>query len=82
MAIKMVQKVADEAHEIKANTLNLEIRVNLLEIDIAQIKQALGIDLYHKNPKAWEKLEVLGKKISKLWKSKKSSWQIISESRR
>lgn len=38
--------------------------------------------LEKKSPLAWKKIEALGKKISKKWKSSKASWQLISEGRR
>lgn len=35
-----------------------------------------------KNGQAWKKLEEIGEKISKNWKSSKSCMQLISESRK
>jgi hypothetical protein len=42
----------------------------------------LGVEREKKDPKAWEKLERVGKKISNSWKSDKQSWQLISGERR
>jgi hypothetical protein len=42
----------------------------------------LGVKREKKDPKAWEKLEEVGKKISNSWKSDKQSWQLISGERR
>ena len=61
---------------------NLENEVKLLKIEIAYLKRILGVEREKKDPKAWEKLERVGKKISNSWKSDKQSWQLISEERR
>jgi hypothetical protein len=46
------------------------------------MKRIQGVKIEKKDPKAWERLDAIGKEISKSWKSKKQSWQLISESRR
>jgi len=61
---------------------NLENEVKLLKIEIAYLKRILGVEREKKDPKAWEKLERVGKKISDSWKSDKQSWQLISGERR
>ncbi len=61
---------------------NLENEVKLLKIEIAYLKRILGVEREKKDPKAWEKLEKVGKKISNSWKSDKQSWQLISGERR
>jgi hypothetical protein len=61
---------------------NLENEVKLLKIEIAYLKRILGVEREKKDPKAWEKLERVGKKISDSWKSDKQSWQLILGERR
>ena len=61
---------------------NLENEVKLLKIEVAYLKKVLGVEREKKDPKAWEKLERVGKEISNSWKSDKQSWQLISEERR
>ncbi len=61
---------------------NLENEVKLLKIEIAYLKRILGVEREKKDPKAWEKLERVGKRISNSWKSDRQSWQLISEERR
>ncbi|MBU0951953.1 MAG: hypothetical protein KKH91_03885 [Elusimicrobia bacterium] len=51
-----------------------------IETQVLEIKKHTKLE--RKDPAAWEKLEKLGKKISKEWKSSKTSWQLISEGRR
>jgi len=61
---------------------SLEGKVRSLETEIIIMKRMVGVKMERKDPKAWEKLQKLGKEISKSWKLDKPSWQIISESRR
>jgi hypothetical protein len=61
---------------------SLENKVRRLEAEIIIMKRIIGVKMEKKDPKVWEKLQKLGKEISKSWKSDKPSWQIISESRR
>ena len=61
---------------------NLENEVKLLKIEISYLKRILRVEGEKKDPKAWEKLERVGKEISDSWKSDKQSWQLISEERR
>ena len=61
---------------------NLEKEFKLLKIEIAYLKRFLGVEREKKDLKASEKLERVGKRISKSWKSDKQSWQFISGERR
>jgi len=61
---------------------NLENEVKLLKIEITYLKRILGVEREKKDPKAWEKLEKVGRKISDSWKFDKQSWQLISGERR
>jgi hypothetical protein len=61
---------------------NLENEVKILKIEIAYLKRILGVEREKKDPKAWEELERVGKRISNSWKSDKQSWQLISGERR
>jgi galactokinase/mevalonate kinase-like predicted kinase len=61
---------------------NLKDRVDALETEVLAMKRIQGVQIEKKDPKAWERLDAIGKEISKSWKSKKQSWQLISESRR
>ncbi len=58
---------------------DLENRIESLEAEIALIKKSIGIQEGKKDSSSWDRLERLSKKK---WKSKKSSWEIISVSRR
>ncbi len=60
----------------------IENRVKTLETEILVMRRILGAKIEKKDPNAWDKLNALGKKISKSWKSKKPSWKLISEFRR
>ncbi|MHB1830697.1 MAG: hypothetical protein ACYCO0_04870 [Candidatus Micrarchaeaceae archaeon] len=46
------------------------------------VKSMLNAEIEKKDPKAWAKVKAIGKAISKSWKIKTPSWQIISTSRR
>ena len=59
---------------------NIKDRVGALETEVLAMKRIQGVQIEKKDPKAWEKLDAIGKEISKSWKSKKQSWQLISES--
>ena len=61
---------------------NIKDRVDALETEVLVMKRIQGVQIEKKDPKAWERLDAIGKEISKSWKSKKQSWQLISESRR
>ena len=60
----------------------LEKKVNVLEAEITSIKRSSGVETERKDLGAWDQLEIIGAEISKLWKSEKPSWQLISETRR
>jgi len=57
---------------------NLKDRVDALETEVLAMKRIQGVQIEKKDPKAWERLDAIGKEISKSWKSKKQSWQLIS----
>jgi len=57
-----------------------EDRIEALQSELIALKKTL--DSPRKDPKAWEKLDKLGKDIAKAWKVPESSWELISESRR
>ncbi|MFQ6118999.1 MAG: hypothetical protein ACE5KE_03820 [Methanosarcinales archaeon] len=61
---------------------DLKNRIDILESEILALKRILGVKMERKDPNAWQRLEAIGKEISKSWKSEKPSWQLISESRR
>lgn len=61
---------------------NIKDRVGALETEVLAMKRIQGVQIEKKDPKAWGRLDAIGKEISKSWKSKKQSWQLISESRR
>lgn len=57
-------------------------RINHLEAELRIMRKSLGLERAKKDPKAWDRLHEIGREISKAWKSRKSSWQLISEARR
>ena len=61
---------------------NLKERVDALETEVVALKRMQGVQLEKKDPNAWERRDAIGEELSKSWKSKKQSWQLISESRR
>ncbi len=67
-----------EENVIKA----MKNKIDFLETELVTTRKMLGVKMEKKDPKAWSRLEALGKEISKSWKGKKPSWQLISESRR
>ena len=67
---------------IREKIEELESTVKSLGADVLIIKSLLGAELEKKDAKAWNRLEEIGREISKNWHSKKTSWQIISEGRR
>jgi hypothetical protein len=60
----------------------LKKRIDYLETELKIMRKSLGVDREKKDPKAWDRLHRIGGEISKAWKSKKPSWQLISEARR
>ena len=68
--------------EMEEIVKNIKDRVGALETEVLAMKRIQGVQIEKKDPKAWERLDAIGKEISKSWKSKKQSWQLISESRR
>lgn len=60
----------------------LKNRVHILETELTAMRRMLGAEIARKDPKAWDRLRTVGKEITKAWKSKKPSWQLISEARR
>jgi hypothetical protein len=61
---------------------SLKSRIDTLEVELNAMHRMHGVSMEKKDPKAWERLHAIGRKISKEWKSKKPSWQLISEARR
>ncbi len=60
----------------------LKSRIDCLETELNALRRTLGATMEKKDPKAWDRLHVIGKEIAHEWKSKKPSWQIVSEARR
>ncbi len=60
----------------------LKSRVDVLETELTAMRRMLGAEIARKDPRAWDRLHAIGKEITKAWKSKKPSWQLISEARR
>ncbi len=46
------------------------------------IKSMFNTEMEKKNPRAWAKVKRIGRSISRAWKAKMPSWQVISVSRR
>lgn len=64
------------------NIKALKNRIDVLETELKAMRRSLGVEKERKDPKAWDRLHDIGKEISKAWKSKKPSWQLISDARR
>jgi len=65
------------------NTIQtLKNKIDALETELNAMRRTLGATMEKKDPKAWDRLHVIGTEIARDWKSKKSSWQLVSESRR
>ena len=60
----------------------LKAKIWTLETELSTAQQMAGTRTIKKDAGAWDRLENIGRKIGKDWKSKKTSWEIISESRR
>ncbi|MCZ7355738.1 MAG: hypothetical protein O8C66_02830 [Candidatus Methanoperedens sp.] len=60
----------------------LKSRIDTLETELNAMRRMLGAKMEKKNPKAWDRLHAVGREITREWKSKKPSWQLISEARR
>ncbi|RMF91330.1 MAG: hypothetical protein D6733_01560 [Methanobacteriota archaeon] len=60
----------------------LKNKIAHLETELKAMKKSLGVAAERKDPKAWERLYEVGREISRSWKERKPSWQIISEARR
>ncbi len=61
---------------------SLKSRIDLLEVELNAMHRMHGVSMEKKDPKAWDRLHAIGREIAKEWKSKKPSWQLISEDRR
>lgn len=65
------------------NTIQaLKNRIDALETELTAMRRTLGATMEKKDPKAWDRLHIIGKEIARDWKIKKPSWQVVSESRR
>ena len=65
------------------NTIQtLKNRIDALETELNGMRRILGATMEKKDPKAWDRLHIIGKEIACEWKIKKPSWQLVSESRR
>ncbi|MCX9011671.1 MAG: hypothetical protein OIN66_11190 [Candidatus Methanoperedens sp.] len=60
----------------------LKDRIDALETELNAMRRTLGATIEKKDPKAWDRLHVIGREIAREWKSKKPSWQLVSEARR
>lgn len=67
---------------MKTTLKTLQNRIDALEVELKAMRRMLGIAEERKDPKAWDRLHMVGKEISRDWKSNKPSWQLISEARR
>lgn len=67
---------------MKTTIKTLKNRIDVMEIELKAMQRMIGAAAEKKDPKAWERLHVIGKEISRDWKSNKPSWQLISEDRR
>ncbi|WP_456475337.1 hypothetical protein [Candidatus Pyrohabitans sp.] len=60
----------------------LKERLEHLETELKIIRKSIEARREKKDPKAWDRLNEIRMKISKAWKSKKPSWQLVLEARR
>ncbi len=67
---------------MKTTIKTLQNRIDALEIELKAMRRMLGAAAEKKDPKAWDRLHLVGEEITRDWKSDKPSWQLISESRR
>ena len=67
---------------MKTTIKTLQNRIDALEIELKAMRLMLGAAAEKKDPKAWDRLHMVGIEITRDWKSDKPSWQLISESRR
>lgn len=67
---------------MKTTIKTLQNRIDALETELKAMRRVLGAAAEKKDPKAWDRLHLVGKEITSDWKSDKPSWQLISESRR
>jgi hypothetical protein len=61
---------------------SLKSRIGTLEVELNAMHRMHGASMEKKDPKAWDRLHAIGKEITKKWKIKKPSWQLISDDRR
>jgi len=65
------------------NTIQLfKTKIDSLETELNVMRRTFGVTMEKKDPKAWDRLHLIGKEIARDWKNKKPSWQLVSESRR
>ncbi len=67
---------------MKNTVQTLKSKIDALETELNAMRRTLGATMEKKDPGAWDRLHIIGKEISRNWKSKKPSWQLVSESRR
>ncbi|MFA4935279.1 MAG: hypothetical protein WC568_05530 [Candidatus Methanoperedens sp.] len=67
---------------MKTTIQALKNRIESLETELTAMRRTLGATMEKKDPKAWDRLHIIGKEIARDWKLKKPSWQVVSESRR
>jgi Skp family chaperone for outer membrane proteins len=75
-------KYYNSGARMENNVQALKSRIDTLETELNAMRRTLGATMQKKDPKAWERLHTIGKKLTREWKSKKQSWQLISEARR
>ncbi len=65
------------------NTIQaLKSRIAALETELNAMRRTVGATMEKKDPEAWDRLHLIGKELSREWKSKKPGWQLVSEARR
>ena len=67
---------------MKNTVQTLKNKIDALETELNVMRRALGATMEKKDPRAWDRLHIIGKEIARDWKNKKPSWQLVSESRR
>jgi hypothetical protein len=68
----------EEATQLNA----MKHRARIANDEEMLMKGMLNVQIEKKDPMAWANVKKIGRLISKKWKLKEPSWQLISESRR